>query len=193
MVAKMYLAWAQNSGRSAEILDQTDGTEAGIKNMTIQISGEKAYGYLRAESGVHRLVRLSPFNSDNLRQTSFAEVEVLPVIDETSRTATARVIVQNADRRLRPGQFVSAEIDMNTDTDRLHVPTGSIVSVEGRPSLFVPIENGFKPRLISAGPTIDGRTVILSGLNDGEDYVSEGAFTLKAQIEKDAFGDDHDH
>lgn len=118
---------------------------------------------------------------------------VLPVIDETSRTATARVIVQNSDKRLRPGQFVSAEIDMNTGINQLHVPTASIVSVEGRPSLFVPIENGFKPRLISAGPTIDGRTVILSGLSEGEDYVSEGAFTLKAQIEKDAFGDDHDH
>ena len=118
---------------------------------------------------------------------------VLPVIDETSRTATARVIVENADRRLRPGQFVSAEIDMNTGTDRLHVPSASIMTVEGRPSLFVPIENGFKPRLISAGKAIEGRTVILSGLSEGEDYVSEGAFTLKAQLEKDAFGDDHDH
>jgi len=118
---------------------------------------------------------------------------VLPVIDETSRTATARVIVENANRRLRPGQFVSAEIDMNTGTDRLHVPSASIVTVEGRPSLFVPIENGFKPRLISAGPAIEGRTVILSGLSEGEDYVSEGAFTLKAQLEKDAFGDGHDH
>ena len=118
---------------------------------------------------------------------------VLPVIDETSRTATARVIVENANRRLRPGQFVSAEIDMNTGTDRLHVPSASIMTVEGRPSLFVPIENGFKPRLISAGPAIEGRTVILSGLSEGEDYVSEGAFTLKAQLEKDAFGDDHDH
>ena len=118
---------------------------------------------------------------------------VLPVIDETSRTSTARVIVENADRRLRPGQFVSAEIDMNSGTNQLHVPSASIVTVEGRPSLFVPIENGFKPRLISAGPAIDGRTVILSGLSEGEDYVSEGAFTLKAQLEKDAFGDDHDH
>jgi len=113
---------------------------------------------------------------------------VLPVIDETSRTATARVIVENADKRLRPGQFVSAEIEMNAGTDRLHVPSASIVTVEGRLSLFVPIENGFKPRLISAGPDIDGRTVILSGLSGGEDYVSEGAFTLKAQLEKDAFG-----
>ena len=118
---------------------------------------------------------------------------VLPVIDETSRTATARVIVENADKRLRPGQFVSAEIEMNAGTDRLHVPSASIVTVEGRLSLFVPIENGFKPRLISAGPDIDGRTVILSGLSGGEDYVSEGAFTLKAQLEKDAFGDGHDH
>ena len=117
---------------------------------------------------------------------------VLPVIDETSRTATARVIVENSDRRLRPGQFVSAQIDMNTGTDRLHVPTASIVIVEGRPSLFVPIENGFEPRLISAGPAIDGRTVILSGLSEGEAYVSEGAFTLKADLEKDAFGDDDD-
>ena len=118
---------------------------------------------------------------------------VLPGIDETSRTATARMIVNNPDARMRPGQFVTAEIVTGSGDFRLQVSAAAVVTVEGRTSVFVPTEEGFKPRAVSVGTDDGGRIEILSGLSDGEEYVSEGAFTLKAQLEKDAFGDDHDH
>ncbi len=82
MILKMYLKWAENNNFQVFILDKTSGQEAGIKNVTLEIKGSYAYGHLRSEAGVHRLVRLSPFNSDNLRQTSFALVDVMPVIAE---------------------------------------------------------------------------------------------------------------
>ncbi len=118
---------------------------------------------------------------------------VLPSIDETSRTATARMIVENQDARMRPGQFVTAEILTGNGDSRLQVPSGAIVTVEERASVFVPTGDGFEPRAVTTGPEIGGQTVIQSGLMEGDEYVSEGAFTLKAQLEKDAFGDDHDH
>ncbi len=82
MLLRMYLKWAQIYNFKARILDETRGQEAGIKNVTIEVSGAYAYGYLKSEAGVHRLVRLSPYNADNLRQTSFALVEIMPVIPE---------------------------------------------------------------------------------------------------------------
>lgn len=118
---------------------------------------------------------------------------VLPGIDESSRTATARMVVENPDRRMRPGQFVTADIITGEDAPALQTPSAAIVEVEGRTSVFVPTDDGFEPRPVVPGPEFSGQTVILSGLNEGERYVSEGAFTLKAQLEKDAFGDDHDH
>lgn len=118
---------------------------------------------------------------------------ILPSIDETSRTATARMIVDNPDNRMQPGQFVTAEIIIGSGGKAPQVPSTAIVSVERRRSVFVPTDDGFEPRPVSTGSEMSGRTIILSGLNVGETYVSEGAFTLKAQLEKDAFGDDHDH
>ncbi|MEM1088046.1 MAG: efflux RND transporter periplasmic adaptor subunit [Pseudomonadota bacterium] len=118
---------------------------------------------------------------------------VLPSIDETSRTATARMIVDNADNRMQPGQFVTAEIITGAGEARLQVPSTAIVSVEERVSVFVPTSDGFEPRAVSTGPEIGGQTIIRSGLSEGDQYVSEGAFTLKAQLEKDAFGDGHAH
>ncbi len=118
---------------------------------------------------------------------------VLPAIDEGSRTATARMVVDNAERQMRPGQFVTAEIAAGNGELALQVPSGAIVEVEGRTSVFVPTDDGFEPRAVVPARDVSGQTVILSGLSEGEPFVSIGAFTLKAQLEKDAFGDDHDH
>ena len=82
MLMRMYLRWCERRGYKTQIVDYQDATEAGIDTVAFTVSGENAYGYLRSEQGVHRLVRMSPFNADNTRQTSFAGVDVTPNADE---------------------------------------------------------------------------------------------------------------
>ena len=84
MLLRMYIRWAEARAWKVELVDKSDGEEAGIKSATIKITGKFAYGYAKAEKGVHRLVRISPFNANGKRQTSFASLEVSPVIEDFS-------------------------------------------------------------------------------------------------------------
>ena len=82
MLYRMYTRWAESKGYTLEVLDYLDGDEAGVKSVTFQVNGENAYGYLKSEKGVHRLVRISPFNAAGKRQTSFVSCDVMPDIEE---------------------------------------------------------------------------------------------------------------
>ena len=133
MLLRMYLRWAERQGYRTAITDMTQGEEAGIKSVTVQVDGMYAYGYLKAEKGTHRLVRLSPYDSSNRRHTSFAKVEVMPVLDED-------IEIQIDPKEIQIDVFLSGgaggqNVQKNATAVRIrHLPTGIVVSCQNERS-----------------------------------------------------------